>query len=89
MVQLQWKTPRPGACKINSDGSRNNATDFSGARGLLRDATSAWIHGFTMNLGASTIQFLRLNYGLSFGGFVWLGTLAIVTWRLNATLVLL
>ncbi|KAI5356240.1 hypothetical protein L3X38_009135 [Prunus dulcis] len=43
---------RPGACKINSDGSRNNATGFNGAGGLLRDATGAWIHGFTVNLGA-------------------------------------
>ncbi|CAL8137476.1 unnamed protein product [Prunus armeniaca] len=66
VFQLQWKTPRPGACKVNSDGSRINATCLSGAGGLLRDATGAWIQGFIVNLGASTILEAEL-WGIFWG----------------------
>ncbi|CAL9019915.1 unnamed protein product, partial [Prunus brigantina] len=66
VFQLQWKTPRTGACKVNTDGSRINATGLSGAGGLLRDATGAWIQGFIVNLGASTILEAEL-WGIFWG----------------------
>ncbi|KAI5339537.1 hypothetical protein L3X38_018809 [Prunus dulcis] len=55
VFQLQWKAPRPDACKVNTYGSKINATGLSGAGGLLQDAIGAWIQGFIVNLGASTI----------------------------------
>ena len=66
VVQLQWKAPKTGTCKVNSDGSRINDTGFSGAGGLLRDTTGAWIQGFIVNLGACTILEAEL-WGIFWG----------------------
>ncbi|KAG5232203.1 reverse mRNAase [Salix suchowensis] len=55
VVYLHWKHPRSGVCKVNTDGSRINVTGISGAGGVLRDSNGAWIQGFSVNLGASSI----------------------------------
>ncbi|KAI5335628.1 hypothetical protein L3X38_025761 [Prunus dulcis] len=51
LTQLSWNRPSPGGCKINSDGSRNNTTDQIGSAGVLRDATGAWLKGYSVKLG--------------------------------------
>ncbi|KAG5230022.1 ribonuclease protein [Salix suchowensis] len=55
VVYLHWKPPKPGVCKVNTDGSRINVTGISGAGGVLRDSNGAWIQGFSVNLGANSI----------------------------------
>lgn len=55
VVQLHWIAPTYGVCKINTDGSRNSVSGFISAGGLLRDNYSAWIKGFSVNLGVGFV----------------------------------
>ena len=55
VVYLHWNPPNLGVCKVNTDGSRINTTDLSGAGGVLRDSTGGWIQGFAVNFGACPI----------------------------------
>ncbi|KAB5545180.1 hypothetical protein DKX38_013292 [Salix brachista] len=66
VVYLHWKPPKLGACKVNTDGSRINATGLSGAGGVLRDSTGGWIQGFAVNLGACHILEAEL-WGIFWG----------------------
>ena len=66
VVYLHWKPPRPGVCKVNTDGSRINVTGISGVGGVLRDSNGAWIQGFSVNLGASSILEAEL-WGIFWG----------------------
>ncbi|KAB5520268.1 hypothetical protein DKX38_024587 [Salix brachista] len=45
VVYLHWKPPRPGACKVNTDGSRINVTGLSGAEGVLW-LSLTWDYGY-------------------------------------------
>ena len=53
-------------CKVNTDESRINVTGISGAGGVLRDSNGAWIQGFSVNLGASSILEAEL-WGIFWG----------------------
>ncbi|KAB5560806.1 hypothetical protein DKX38_005763 [Salix brachista] len=66
VVYLHWKPPKLGAYKVNTDGSRINATGLSGAGGVLRDSTGGWIQGFAVNLGACHILEAEL-WGIFWG----------------------
>ncbi|CAL2255379.1 unnamed protein product [Prunus armeniaca] len=68
LTQLSWNRPNLGGCKINSDGSRNNTTGQIGVVGVLRDATSAWLKGYYVNLGIGSVlevELLGIFWGLS------------------------
>ena len=66
MVYLHWKPPKPGACKVNIDGSRINVTGLSGAESVLRDSTRDWIQSFAVNFGACPILEAEL-WGILWG----------------------
>ncbi|CAL9002606.1 unnamed protein product [Prunus brigantina] len=66
LTQLSWNRPSPGTCKINSDGSRNNTTGQIGAAGVLRDATGAWLKGYSVNLGIGSVLEAEL-WGIFWG----------------------
>ncbi|CAL8152452.1 unnamed protein product [Prunus armeniaca] len=66
LTQLSWNCPNLGGCKINFDGSRNNTTGQIGVAGVLRDATSAWLKGYYVNLGIGSVLEAEL-WGIFWG----------------------
>ncbi|CAL9006319.1 unnamed protein product [Prunus brigantina] len=65
-AELSWNRPNPGGCKINSDGSRNNTIGQIGVAGVLRDATGAWLKGYSVNLGIGSVLEAEL-WGIFWG----------------------
>ncbi|GKU87267.1 hypothetical protein SLEP1_g1697 [Rubroshorea leprosula] len=51
---VRWLPPDPPFLKLNTDGSRSHQSRRACAGGLIRDHQGHWIHGFTVNIGATS-----------------------------------
>ena len=49
---MGWSFLDDGVIKMNVDGTIRNGGRKAGCRGVLKDATSAWMLGFSRNLGS-------------------------------------
>ena len=50
-----WHPPPCGWVKLNTDGSLQQGSGRATAAGLLTDDQGKWLHGFTYNLGISSV----------------------------------
>ncbi|CAL1401576.1 unnamed protein product [Linum trigynum] len=68
-----WRPPQHGCYCVNTDGSVSLSMQSSPAGGVVRDESSRFLGGFTMNLGGGSItraELMGMFHGLR---CVWLG----------------
>ena len=51
---IRWTMPIDPYIKLNTDGNAIGNLGLAGVWGILRDSSSGWLSGFSLNLGIAT-----------------------------------
>ena len=54
LTTIRWTMPIDPYIKLNTDGNAIGNLGLAGVWGILRDSSSGWLSGFSLNLGIAT-----------------------------------